>query len=385
MVRVLKHNLYLSIVNGLVVDLPTPSNLSSMWNMGSLLGVILVSQVISGVLCSMHYVPTVNLAFASIEHLVRDVNTGWILRYLHANGASFFFIIIYLHAGRSIYYSSYAQPRVVLWLLGVALLFLSIAVAFLGYVLPWGQISFWGATVITNMLSAIPFVGGDAVRWLWGGFSVESPTLSRFYSLHFLLPFVLIALVILHIVALHSTGSSNPTGLTSSNDRVPFHPFYSIKDLVGFILMFIALGWIIAYAPDALGHIDNYTEANPLVTPSHIQPEWYFLPYYVVLRAVPNKLLGVIAIAGSIGILALMPWLTTSVVRGSSSNLVSQWSAWIFFANFALLTWLGAQSPEYPYDALAQLSTLLYFSWFVVITPLIGVLESLAIKNKIAS
>ena len=350
--------------------------------MGSLLGVMLVSQVISGVLCSIHYVPTVNLAFASIEHLVRDVNTGWILRYLHANGASFFFIIIYLHVGRSIYYSSHTQPRVVLWLLGVALLFISMMVAFLGYVLPWGQISFWGATVITNMLSAIPFVGGDAVRWLWGGFSVESPTLSRFYSLHFLMPFVLIALVILHIVALHSVGSSNATGLTSSNDRVPFHPFYSIKDLVGFIVVFISLGWVITYAPDALGHIDNYTEANPLVTPSHIQPEWYFLPYYVVLRAVPNKLLGVIAIAGSIGILALMPWITTSVVRGSSSNMVSQLSAWVFFANFALLTWLGAQSPEYPYDALAQLSTLLYFSWFVMITPLIGVFESLAIKIK---
>ena len=373
MVRVLKKNLYLSIINGLIVDLPTPSNLSSIWNMGSLLGVILVSQVISGVLCSIHYVPTVHLAFASIEHLIRDVNSGWILRYLHANGASFFFIIMYIHVGRSIYYSSYMQPRVILWILGVALLIISIGVAFLGYVLPWGQISFWGATVIT-------FVGGDAVRWLWGGFSVDNPTLSRFYSLHFLLPFVLIALVVLHVVALHSTGSSNPTGLTSASDRVTFHPFYTTKDLVGFIVIFTFLAAVISYMPDALGHIDNYTEANPLITPSHIQPEWYFLPYYVVLRAIPNKLLGVLGIAGSIVILVLIPWLLTSVVRGSSSNIISQVSMWVFFANFALLIWLGAQSPESPYDILAQISTLLYFSWFIVVTPVIGVIESFALK-----
>ena len=376
MARLMKKNSLLSMVNGMLIDLPAPVNISYLWNFGSLLGVCLVVQILTGVFLAMHYAANVNLAFSSVEHIMRDVNYGWLLRYLHANGASMFFVCVYIHVARGLYYGSYTKPRIVLWVAGVIIFFLMFATAFIGYVLPWGQMSFWGATVITNMASAIPYIGSDLVQWLWGGFSVDNATLNRFFSFHYLLPFLIAAVVVVHLLALHVDGSNNPLGISSNSDKISFHPYFTIKDLLGFILFFIFFGYFVFFNPNVLGHSDNYIEADPLVTPAHIVPEWYFLPFYAILRGIPNKLLGVIALISAILILLILPIVNTSRIRASSLRPAMKTFFWIFVANFFFLGWLGAMPAEEPFVTLAQLGTVYYFSYFLIITPLVGWIEN---------
>jgi len=381
--RILKQHPLLSIVNGMVVDLPSPSNLSYFWGFGSLLGLILVIQLASGIFLAMHYTPNVDLAFTSVEHIMRDVNYGWLLRYIHANGASMFFVMVYLHVGRGLYYGSYTNPRQILWGVGVIILVVMMATAFIGYVLPWGQMSFWGATVITNLLSAIPFVGNDIVQWLWGGFSIGNPTLNRFFSLHYLLPFVLAGLAVVHLIALHVDGSNNPLGVPGNIDKIPFHPYYSIKDLFGFSVFAVFFALFIYFAPNLLGHADNYIQANPLVTPPHIQPEWYFLFAYTILRSIPDKLLGVIALFGSLLILFIMPHVHTCSIRSSQFRPINKIFFWILVADFVILTFIGAQAPEAPWVLIGQIASVFYFSYFLIITPLIGLLENKLLRLQI--
>jgi len=324
----------------------------------------------------MHYVPHMDMAFASVEHIMRDVNYGWLIRYMHANTASFFFIFVYAHIGRGIYYGSYRSPRVTPWVIGVIILVLMMATAFLGYVLPMGMMSFWGATVITNLLSAIPWIGMDFVQFVWGGFSVNNATLNRFFSLHYLLPFLLAALAAMHLLTLHEHGSSNPLGSTGNVDRLPFHPWFTFKDLVTIFMFFVALGWILFYAPNLMGHSDNYIPANPMVTPASIVPEWYLLPFYAILRSIPDKLLGVIAMFGSLLVLLTMPILDTSRVRGATFRPLLRAAFWILVADFWVLMILGSQHVEAPFIVLGQLATALYFGWFFVIIPAIGIIEN---------
>nr|YP_010417161.1 apocytochrome b [Capillidium rhysosporum]QWY25708.1 apocytochrome b [Capillidium rhysosporum] len=323
----------------------------------------------------MHYTPNIEMAFKSVEHIMRDVNNGWLIRYTHANVASFFFIFLYIHIARGLYYGSYTRPRVLLWSIGVIIFVLTMATGFLGYTLPWGQMSLWGATVITNLLSAIPWIGVSLVEFVWGGFSVDNATLNRFFSLHYLLPFVLVGLVVLHLIALHEHGSNNPLGVSANIDRVPFHPYYTFKDIVGFLAFFLVLSIIVFYMPNLMGHPDNYIPANPLVTPTHIQPEWYFLPYYAILRSIPNKLLGVIAMFAAILILLAMPLLDTSRVRGSQFRPLMKIIFWLFLANFVLLGWIGAKPVSEPYITIGQNCSILYFAWFLIV-PIVGILEN---------
>lgn len=374
--RLLKSNPLLSLVNSYIVDSPQPVNLSYVWNFGSLLALCLGIQIATGVILAMHYTPNVDLAFISVEHIMRDVNYGWMIRYIHANVASFFFIFVYLHIGRGLYYGSYKSPRVLLWSIGVIILVLMMGVAFLGYVLPYGQMSLWGATVITNMLSAIPWIGQDFVQFVWGGFSVNNATLNRFFSLHFLLPFVLAALAVMHMMALHTHGSSNPLGISSNADKLPMHPYFIFKDLVTILAFFLALSIIVFYLPNAMGHSDNYIPANPMQTPPSIVPEWYLLPYYAILRSIPNKLLGVVAMLGSLLILLLMPILDTSRVRGSQFRPLMRFAFWVFVTDFFLLMFIGSQHAEEPYITIGAIATALYFSWFLVIVPVVGVIEN---------
>jgi ubiquinol-cytochrome c reductase cytochrome b subunit len=324
----------------------------------------------------MHYCPEISLAFSSIEHIMRDVDYGWLLRYLHANGASLFFVAVYIHIGRNIYYGSYMQPRNMLWNIGVVLFILMMGTAFLGYVLPWGQMSFWGATVITNFLTAIPYIGQDLVIWVWGGFSVDNATLNRFFSLHYLLPFILAVFAILHLVALHEHGSNNPTGLASNVDKIRFHPYYSSKDFLGFLVWFWLWAALAFYAPDALGHPDNYIPGNPLVTPPHIVPEWYFLFAYAILRSIPSKFWGVIALFASLLILFVLPYLNLSNVRSSALKPISKVLFWFFIGNFIILTWIGGNPVEEPYVWVGQWATIFYFSYFLILTPTITWLEN---------
>jgi quinol-cytochrome oxidoreductase complex cytochrome b subunit len=363
---------------------PTPRTLSYWWNFGSLAGIALVLQIVTGIVLAMHYTPHVDYAFASVEHIMRDVNFGWLLRYAHANGASMFFIVVYIHIFRGLYYGSYKTPRELLWMLGVVILLLMMATAFMGYVLPWGQMSFWGATVITNLFSAIPVVGEGIVTWLWGGFAVDNPTLNRFYSLHYLLPFVIVGVIILHVLALHQFGSNNPLGIDrkSPKDSIPFHPYYTIKDLFGLGMFLIVFAVFVFYYPNVLGHPDNYIEANPLSTPAHIVPEWYFLPFYAILRAItfdilfiPAKLGGVILMFGSIAVLFVLPWLDSSPVRSARFRPLYKWFFWVLLADCFLLGYLGSQPPEGVFVILAQLGTLYYFFHFLVLLPLLGKLE----------
>jgi ubiquinol-cytochrome c reductase cytochrome b subunit len=364
-------------------EYPTPKNLNYWWNFGSLAGIMLVIMIITGILLSMHYVPHVDHAFNSVEHIMRDVNGGWMMRYLHMNGASMFFIVVYIHIFRGLYYGSYKNPRELLWLLGIVILLLMMATAFMGYVLPWGQMSFWGATVITNLFSAIPIVGDWIVTWLWGGYAVDQPTLNRFFSLHYLLPFVLVAVVVLHIAALHTHGSNNPLGIDRKGpqDSIPFHPYYTVKDLFGLGVFFIVYAAFVFFMPNALGEPDNYIPANPLVTPPHIVPEWYFLPFYAILRATPDilfipaKLAGVLLMFGSILLLALMPWLDTSKVRSATFRPVYKQVFWLFLADCALLTYCGALPPEGTALVLARVGTAYYFIHLLIIVPLLGKLE----------
>ena len=374
--RLLKTHPILGLLNSYMVDSPQPSNISYMWNFGSLLGVCLIIQIVTGVTLAMHYTPSVDLAFISVEHIMRDVNYGWLIRYLHANVASFFFIFVYLHIGRGMYYGSYKAPRTLPWSIGVIMLVLMMAIAFLGYVLPYGQMSLWGATVITNLLSAIPWIGQDFVQFVWGGFSVNNATLNRFYSLHFLLPFVLAALAAMHLLTLHEHGSSNPLGISGNTDRIPFHPYFTFKDLVTIFAFLLALSAIVFYAPNLLGHSDNYIPANPMQTPPSIVPEWYLLPFYAILRSIPNKLIGVIAMFMALLILLAMPLLDTSRIRGAQFRPLMRFAFWVFVANFIMLMYLGACHVEDPFITVGQVCTALYFMWFVVIVPVIGIVEN---------
>jgi ubiquinol-cytochrome c reductase cytochrome b subunit len=368
----------MDLVKGQALDFPTPKNLNYFWTFGGILAVMLVVQIVTGVVLVMHYTPHVDYAFASVEHIMRDVNSGWMIRYMHANGASMFFIAVYIHIFRGMYYGSYKAPREVLWMIGVLIYLVMMATAFMGYVLPWGQMSFWGAKVITNLFSAIPFVGDSITTLLWGGYSVDNPTLNRFFSLHYLLPFVLAALVGLHIWALHVPGNNNPTGVSvkSSQDTLPFHPYYTMKDAFAIVVFFMFFAFWIFFSPNYLGHAINYQEANPLVTPAHIVPEWYYLPFYAILRAVPDKLGGVIAMFGSILILFALPWLDTSKVRSGNYRPLFKSFFWIFAIVCVALGYLGSKPAEGLYVVFSRILTVYYFAHFLVILPLLGLLES---------
>nr|YP_010701741.1 cytochrome b [Helophilus continuus]WCJ53315.1 cytochrome b [Helophilus continuus] len=357
------------IMNNALVDLPSPTNISMWWNFGSLLGLCLIIQILTGLFLAMHYTADINMAFNSVDHICRNVNYGWLLRTLHANGASFFFICIYLHIGRGMYYGSYLFTPT--WLSGTIILFLVMATAFMGYVLPWGQMSFWGATVITNLLSAIPYLGTDLVQWIWGGFSVDNPTLSRFFTFHFILPFIVLAFVMIHLLFLHQTGSNNPIGLNSNLDKIPFHPYFSYKDVVGFIILLMALTMLTLWNPYLLGDPDNFIPANPLVTPAHIQPEWYFLFAYAILRSIPNKLGGVIALVMSIAILMIMPFYNLMKFRGIEFYPINQILFWCMVTIVILLTWIGARPVENPFVIIGQILTVLYFLYYLI-NPLVS-------------
>nr|AVE15523.1 cytochrome b [Stenotoxodera porioni] len=353
----------IKIPNNALVDLPTPSNISSWWNFGSLLGICLLIQILTGLFLAMHYSAHIDLAFSSVAHICRDVNYGWLLRTLHANGASMFFICIYLHIGRGLYYGSYKFYYT--WMIGVVILFLVMATAFMGYVLPWGQMSFWGATVITNLLSAIPYLGMELVQWVWGGFAVDNATLNRFFAFHFVLPFIVVAAVMIHLLFLHQTGSNNPLGLNSNIDKVPFHPYFTFKDIFGFTFMFMILCLLSLKEPYILGDPDNFIPANPLVTPVHIQPEWYFLFAYAILRSIPNKLGGVIALVMSIAILFFLP-LSNNNSRGLQYYPINQIMFWMMVMIIILLTWIGARPVEDPYILTGQILTVTYFLYYIL-------------------
>nr|YP_097166.1 cytochrome b [Desmognathus wrighti]AAU20603.1 cytochrome b [Desmognathus wrighti] len=368
----------LKIINNSFIDLPTPPNLSYMWNFGSLLGICLISQIITGLFLAMHYTADTMLAFSSVVHICRDVDYGWMMRNIHANGASFFFICVYMHIGRGIYYGSYIYKET--WNIGVIMLFLVMATAFVGYVLPWGQMSFWGATVITNLLSAIPYLGDMLVQWIWGGFSVDKATLTRFFAFHFILPFIITGTSIIHLLFLHETGSNNPTGLNSNMDKIPFHPYFSYKDLLGISMMLMMLMLVSLLIPNMLGDPENFTPANPLVTPPHIQPEWYFLFAYAILRSIPNKLGGVVALMASILILMLIPAMHSSKHRSLMFRPTTQIMFWLLIANTLILTWIGGQPVEPPFIKIGQVASILYFSLFMFIIPMGGIMENKLMK-----
>nr|YP_010584249.1 cytochrome b [Theromyzon tessulatum]UZT67738.1 cytochrome b [Theromyzon tessulatum] len=359
-----KEHPLIKVMNNALIDLPAPNNISIWWNYGSLLGLALTLQTVTGIFLSMHYVPNIEMAFSSVMHITRDVEYGWLIRYLHANGGSMFFLFLYLHIGRGIYYSSFTMMET--WNIGVTLYILTMATAFMGYVLPWGQMSFWGATVITNLLSTIPYIGKMLVEWIWGGFAVDNATLNRFFSFHFLLPFTMIALVVLHLLFLHQTGSSNPLGINSDSDRVPFHPYYSIKDSLGFSIAITFILLLVLFNPNLFSDPENFLKASSSVTPLHIKPEWYFLWIYAILRSVPNKLGGVIAAFSGILIMYLMP--ITNMMKKRSMNFypINKMIFWIFISSFIILTWIGGRPVEEPFIYIGQIATLMYFSFFII-------------------
>ena len=367
----------LTLANHLT-DYPTPKNLNYWWTFGGILTFCLITQIITGLTLAMHYIAHADMAFESVEHIMRDVNYGWLIRYIHANGASMFFLAVYIHIFRSLFYGSYKAPREIIWIIGIIIYLLMMAAAFMGYVLPWGQMSFWGATVITNLFSAIPFVGEGIVTWLWGGYSVDNPTLTRFFTLHYLIPFLILGLVVLHIWALHVPGNNNPVGIDikkPSKDTVPFHPYIVIKDGFALLMFMIVFAFFVFYSPNILGHADNYIEANPMVTPAHIVPEWYLLPFYAILRSVPDKLLGVVAMLSAILILAVLPWLDTSKIRSAVFRPLYKQFYWILVADVLILGYMGAMPAEGLYLLIARVATAYYFLHFLVILPVLGLKE----------
>lgn len=375
MVLSIKKQPIVQLINEHLVDYPTPSNLTLFWNYGFLAGMCLSVQLVTGIALAMHYTPHVDLAFLSVEHIMRDVNNGWFLRYAHANGASMFFITVFIHIGRGLYYGSYMQPRALVWSLGVIILLLMMATAFLGYVLVWGQMSFWAATVITNFFTAFPIVGDKIVTLLWGGFSVDNATLNRFFSLHYLLPFAITGIVIVHMSAVHQDGSNNPLGISSATDKISFFPYFFIKDTLSLVALLLFFSYFVYFSPNTLGHSDNYIPGNPMVTPEHIVPEWYFLPAYAILRSIPNKLLGVLALFAAILVLFVLPFVSTSEVRSSLYRPLHQKLFWLLVIDYILLGYLGQQVPESPFIEIGQIASIYYFSYFLIIIPFLGRFE----------
>jgi len=365
----------INLVNDHLIDYPTPININYLWNFGSMAGIFLVVQILTGIFLAMHYTPHVDLAFLSVEHIMRDVNNGWFIRYLHANGASMFFAVVYIHVARGLFYGSYQKPRGFVWFFGVVILILMMATAFMGYVLPWGQMSFWAATVITNLFSAFPIVGEPIVAWLWGGFSVDNATLNRFFSFHYLLPFLIVGAVLIHLVVLHQNGSNNPLGVLSSVDKISFYPYFIVKDLFSWLIAFMFYFGFVFFAPNFLGHSDNYIEANAMITPAHIVPEWYFLPFYAILRSIPHKLGGVVAMFSALLVLFFLPYLNTSEVRSSSFRPVHKIFFWLLVLDYFILGWIGGCAPETPYLEIGQIATLYYFLYFLLIIPSLGIFE----------
>nr|ACR83074.1 cytochrome b [Poecilia gillii] len=374
MANLRKSHPLLKIANDALVDLPAPANISAWWNFGSLLGLCLIAQILTGLFLAMHYTSDISMAFSSVAHICRDVNYGWLIRNMHANGASLFFVCIYLHIGRGLYYGSYLYKET--WNIGVVLLLLVMMTAFVGYVLPWGQMSFWGATVITNLLSAVPYVGDTLVQWIWGGFSVDNATLTRFFAFHFLLPFIVAAATLVHLIFLHETGSNNPIGLNSDADKISFHPYFSYKDLLGFILLLTTLIALALFSPNLLGDPENFTPANPLVTPPHIKPEWYFLFAYAILRSIPNKLGGVLALLASILVLMVIPFLHTSKQRSLTFRPLTQLLFWLLVADVIILTWIGGMPVEHPFIINGQIASFLYFFLFLFLIPTAALIEN---------
>ena len=376
-----KHSL-LSFIDSHIINYPTPINLNYMWSFGATAGICLGIQILTGIFLAMHYSSHVDYAFGSVEHIMRDVNNGWLIRYLHANGASMFFIVTYCHIFRGLYFGSYMNPRGALWNSGVIIFLLMMGTGFMGYVLPWGQMSFWGATVITNLASAIPVIGGAVVEWLWGGFAVENPTLNRFFSIHYLLPFVIAGLVFVHLSLLHTAGSNNPLGINKNIDTVSFYPYFYVKDLLAFFVLLTFFSFFVFFFPNYLGHADNYIPANPLVTPAHIVPEWYFLPFYAILRSIPDKLGGVVAMVAAILILLLLPVINTSEIRSSKFRPLYGMAYWFLVSDFLILGWIGQQPVETPYLEVGMIATAFYFSFFLILFPLIGLIEKELMRDK---